>query len=104
MTITRIISIFYLNVADLSKVHKLQRSARSLKSEKSALVEEISFLRGQMADKDKDLRKAKEELVEAQEDVSHLTEKLMEVWQQKVKFARLAREKGEETSEGKGSL
>ena len=42
--------------------------------------------------------------MEAQEDVSHLTEKLMEVRQQNVKFSRLAREKGEEIGEGKGSL
>ena len=103
-TLTRIISIFYINVADLSKLRKLQRSARSLKSEKSAVVEEISSLLRKMAYKDKDLRKAKEELVEAQEDVSHLTEKLTEVRQQKVKFARLAREKGEEIGEGKGRL
>ena len=52
---------------------------------------------------DKDLRKAKEELVEAQEDVSHLMEKLTEVRQQKVKFARLAGRR-EKIGEGKGSL
>ena len=33
-TLTRIISIFYLNTADLSKVRTLERGARSLKSEK----------------------------------------------------------------------
>ena len=54
-TLTRIISIFYLNVADLSKLRKLQRSARSLKSEKSAVVEELSSLLGKMVYKDKDL-------------------------------------------------
>jgi len=69
---------------------------RSLKSEKSTLQEEITSLRSQVSDRDKDVRKAKEELLEVQDDVTHLTDKLADVRQQKVKFARLAREKGEE--------
>ena len=39
--------------------------------------------------------------MEAQEDVTHLTDKLADVRQQKVKFARLAREKGEEIGKDK---
>jgi len=46
------------------------------------------------------MKKSKEELMEAQEDITHITDKLAEVRQQKVKFARLAREKGEEIGEG----
>ena len=67
-----------------------------MKSEKSTLQEEITSLRNQVSDRDKEVRKTKEELMEIQDDVTHLTDKLADVRQQKVKFARLAREKGEE--------
>ena len=42
------------------------------------------------------MRKVKDELQEAKDDVTHLTEKLTDIRSQKVKFSRLAREKGEE--------
>ncbi len=61
-----------------------------MKSEKSTLQEEITSLRNQVSDRDKEVLKTKEELMEIQDD------KLADVRQQKVKFARLAREKGEE--------
>ncbi len=67
-----------------------------MKSEKSTLQEEITSLRNQVSDRDKEVRKTKEELMEIQDDVTHLTDKLADVRQQKVKFARLDREKGEE--------
>ena len=83
----------YINIlsqhADLSKVRTLERGARSLKSEK------VHPGGGDLISARINGRQGLEEgqrgaIVEAQEDVSHLMEKLTEVRQQKVKFARLA--------------
>ena len=79
-----------------SKLRTLERTSKSLKTEKSSLLEEVTSLRAQISDKDKALRGAKSQTQEAQEEVSKLTDKLAEVKSQKVKFSRLAREKGEE--------
>ena len=62
-------------------------------------MEEVTSLRSQMSDKDKALRAAKSQTQEAQDELSKVTDKLAEVKSQKVKFSRLAREKGEEIGE-----
>ena len=86
-----------LPLADIqSKLRTLERASKSLKSEKSSLLEEVSTLRSQIADKDKALRGVKGQMQEAQDEVTKLTDRLAEVKSQKAKFSRLAREKGEE--------
>ena len=93
-------SAFPYQIAEMqSKLRTLERTSKSLKSEKSSLLEEITSLRTQISDKDKALRGAKSQMQEAQDDVVKLTDKLAEVKSQKVKFSRLAREKGEEIGE-----
>lgn len=79
-----------------SKLRTLERASKSLKAEKTILQEEITSLRGQVTEKDKDMRGAKGQLQEAQDEVMKLTTKLSDMRSQKVKFSRLAREKGEE--------
>ena len=74
----------------------MERTSKSLKNEKAVLQEEITSLRDQVAEKDKDLRGVKGELRELQDDNSRLTEKLTDIRAQKTKFSRLAREKAEE--------
>ena len=78
----------------------MERTTKSLKSEKGILQEEITSLRGQVTDRDKELRGVKGELQEVQDEVMKLTTKLADVKSQKVKFSRLAREKGEEIGKG----
>ncbi len=70
-----------------------------MKSEKNILQEEITSLREQGTDKEKSLRGVKGQLQESQDEVSRLTDKLSDMRSQKVKFSRLAREKGEEIGE-----
>ena len=82
-----------------SKLRTLERTSKSLKSEKGILQEEIASLRTQVADKDQGLRGVKGQVQELQEEVDKLTSKLSEVRSQKVKFSKLAREKGEEIGE-----
>lgn len=60
------------------------------------MQEEITSLRAQVSEKDKDLRGVKGQLQEVQDDVMKITTKLSDVRSQKIKFSRLAREKGEE--------
>lgn len=79
-----------------SKIRTLERTSKALKNEKAILQEEISSLRDQVAEKDKDLRGIKVELREVQEESSRLGEKLSDMQTQKKKFSRLAREKAEE--------
>ncbi|XP_064397756.1 serine/threonine-protein kinase MRCK alpha-like isoform X2 [Halichondria panicea] len=82
-----------------SKVRTLERTTKTLKSEKSSLSLELSSLREKLATKDKGLRGVSEQLEETKEENTRLTEKLSDVRAQKVKFSRLAREKGEEIEE-----
>lgn len=93
-TITSRIVVFTAETQ--SKLRTLERATKSMKSEKGILQEEATSLRGQVADKDKDLRGVKGQLQEAQDELSKLTSKLSDMRSQKVKFSRLAREKGEE--------
>lgn len=82
-----------------SKLRTMERTSKSLKSEKGILQEEITSLRAQVSEKDKDLRGVKGQLQEVQDDVMKITTKLSDVRSQKIKFSRLAREKGEEIEE-----
>lgn len=82
-----------------SKLRTLERASKSLKSEKSILQEEIASLRLAVSEKDKDTRGVKGQLQEVQDEVMKLTTKLSDMRSQKVKFSRLAREKGEEIGE-----
>lgn len=79
-----------------SKLRTLERNAKSLKNEKGILTEEITTLRGQVTEKDKEMRGLKSQAQELQDDIIKLTDKMSDVRSQKVKFSRLAREKGEE--------
>ena len=79
----------------------MERTSKALKNEKAILNEEISSLRDQVAEKDKELRGFKSEFREIQEENNRLSEKLTDVRAQKTKFSRLAREKAEEMGEGK---
>ena len=83
-----------------SKIRTLERTSKALKNEKAILHEEISSLRDQVAEKDKELRGFKGEFREIQEENNRLSEKLTDVRAQKTKFSRLAREKAEEMGEG----
>ena len=74
----------------------LERNSKTLKGEKNVLQDEISSLKEQLSQRDKDLRAMKGTHRETQDEVSRLTDKLADVRSQKVKFSRLAREKGEE--------
>lgn len=85
-----------------SKIRTLERASKSLKSEKALLQEQITSLRDQVTDKDRDLRGVKGELREIQDEHSRLIEKLSETRAQKTKFSRLAREKAEEMGKGEG--
>ena len=82
-----------------SKLRTLERTSKSLKSEKGILQEEITSLRLQVSERDKDLRTVKGQLQEVQDEVMKLTTKCSDMRSQKVKFSRLAREKGEEIGE-----
>lgn len=53
-------------------------------------------MRLQVSEKDKDTRGVKGQLQEVQDEVMKLTTKLSDMRSQKIKFSRLAREKGEE--------
>ncbi len=86
---SHLVILFSISAELHNKLRTVERSL-SMKSEKSTLQEEITSLRNQVSDRDKEVLKTKEELMEIQDD------KLADVRQQKVKFARLAREKGEE--------
>ena len=79
-----------------TKLRTLERTSKSLKSEKNIFQEEIASLRLQISEKDKDLRGIKGQVQELQDEVTRVTDKLADVRSQKLKFSRLAREKAEE--------
>eukprot|EP00731_Ephydatia_muelleri_P030003 Em0021g526a len=82
-----------------SIVRTLERTSKSLKSEKAQLQEELTQARDQLAGKDKELREMKDTLRESREESSKLTDKLSELRSRKTEITRLVREKEAEIEE-----
>ena len=61
--------------ADDTKMRTLEKTTKNLKSEKSALNIEVTTMRDQLSSKDKDLRRIKEDLGEAKDEVTRLSDK-----------------------------